>query len=168
MIINDTTYAYNLRGAIIEQLIQEGYQVVVVGKLLEHQDKLKEIGAKLIGVNTGRHGKNQFAELHLFLQYRKILKEEKPDVVLTYNIKPNVYGGLACKNLKIPYIPNVTGLGTPVEIPGPLQKLTIQLYKVGVSGAECVFFQNDNNRKFFQFHHMKKAATKNKVLTGSG
>ncbi len=66
MIINDTTYAYNLRGAIIEQLIQEGYQVVVVGKLLEHQDKLKEIGAKLIGVNTGRHGKNPFADLHLF------------------------------------------------------------------------------------------------------
>ena len=168
MIINDTTYAYNLRGAIIEQLIQEGYQVVVVGKLLEHQDKLKEIGAKLIGVNTGRHGKNPFADLHLFLQYRKILKEEKPDVVLTYNIKPNVYGGLACKNLKIPYIPNVTGLGTPVEIPGPLQKLTIQLYKVGVSGAECVFFQNEDNRKFFQLHHMLKAATKTKVLPGSG
>lgn len=168
ILINDTTYAYNLRGAIIEQLIQEGYQVVVVGKLLEHQEKLKGLGAKLIGVDTGRHGKNPFADLHLFLQYRKILKKEKPDAVLTYNIKPNVYGGIACQFLKIPYLPNITGLGTPVEIPGPLQKLTIFLYKIGVAGASCVFFQNESNRDFFYTHNMLQINMRTKILPGSG
>lgn len=168
ILINDTTYAYNLRGAIIEQLIQEGYQVVVVGKLLEHQDKLKKIGARLIGVNTGRHGKNPFADLHLFLQYCKILKVEKPDTVLTYNIKPNVYGGMACQFLKIPYLPNITGLGTPVEIPGLLQYLTIFLYKIGISGAACVFFQNRDNQEFFQRHHILKSSTRTRILPGSG
>lgn len=168
MLINDTTYAYNLRGAIIERLIQEKFEVVIVGQLLDHQEKLLQMGAKLIGVHTGRHGKNPLADLNLFLQYRRILKKERPDVVLTYNIKPNVYGGLACQSLKIHYLPNVTGLGTPVEIPGLMQKLTVQLYKLGVAGADCVFFQNEANREFFKIHDMLRTDARTRVLPGSG
>ncbi len=168
MLINDTTYAFNLRGAIIEKLVQEGFEVVIVGQLLKHQDKLKDMGARLIGVETGRHGTNPFSDLQLMHAYKKILKAEKPDVVLTYNIKPNVYGGMACQQLRIPYLPNVTGLGTPVENPGKLQKLTIQLYKMGVAGGSCVFFQNNDNRKFFEQHNMLKSGAKTRVLPGSG
>lgn len=168
ILINDTTYAYNLRGAIIQRLIEANYDVVIVGQLLEHQEKLKKMGARLIGVHTGRHGKNPFADLSLLLQYRRILKNENPDVVLTYNIKPNVYGGMACQNLHIHYLPNVTGLGTPVEIPGLMQKLTIRLYKIGVAGADCVFFQNTDNLKFFKKHGMLKQEAHTRVLPGSG
>lgn len=168
MLINDTTYAFNLRGAIIEKLVDEGFEVVVVGQLLEHQDDLTALGARLIGVETGRHGTNPFSDLQLMQTYKKILKREKPDVVLSYNIKPNVYGGMACQQLKIPYLPNVTGLGTPVENPGKLQKLTIQLYKIGVAGGACVFFQNKDNRAFFEQHHMLKKGTKTRILPGSG
>ena len=168
MLINDTTYAFNLRGAIIEKLVSEGFEVVVVGQLLEHQDKLKAMGAKLVGVETGRHGTNPFSDLQLMYTYKKILRNEKPDVVLTYNIKPNVYGGMACQHLKIPYLPNVTGLGTPVENPGKLQKLTIQLYKMGVAGGACVFFQNTDNRVFFEKHNMLKAGSRTRILPGSG
>ena len=60
MLINDTTYAFNLRGAIIEKLISEGFEVIIVGQLLKHQDKLTAMGAKLVGVETGRHGTNLF------------------------------------------------------------------------------------------------------------
>ena len=168
MLINDTTYAFNLRGAIIEKLVSEGFEIVIVGQLLKHQDKLKSLGAKLIGVETGRHGTNPFSDLQLMHTYKKILKAEKPDAVLTYNIKPNVYGGMACQQLKIPYLPNVTGLGTPVENPGKLQKLTIQLYKMGVAGGACVLFQNNDNRKFFEQHNMLKAGARTRVLPGSG
>lgn len=168
MLINDTTYAFNLRGAIIEKLINEKFEVVIVGQLIEHQDKLKTMGARLIGVETGRHGTNPFSDLHLMHTYKKILKNEKPNIVLTYNIKPNVYGGMVCQKLKIPYFPNITGLGTPVENPGKLQKLTILLYKLGVAGGTCVFFQNEDNKKFFEQHHMLKKGTKTRVLPGSG
>lgn len=168
MLINDTTYAYNLRGAIIGKLISEGFEVVIVGQLLKHQDKLRAMGAKLIGADFKRHGKNPISDLRLLLTYRKILRREKPDIVLTYNIKPNVYGGIVCQKLKIPYLPNITGLGTPVEHPGMLQKLAIQLYKVGISGGACVFFQNKDNLQFFKNHHMLKAGTKTRVIPGSG
>lgn len=168
MLINDTTYAFNLRGAIIKKLVSEGMEVVIACQLLKHQDKLKEMGARLIGVETGRHGTNPFSDLMLMQTYKKILKSENPDIVLTYNIKPNVYGGMACQKLKIPYLPNVTGLGTPVENPGKLQKLTIQLYKRGVAGGACVFFQNKDNQMFFEQHNMLKKGARTRVLPGSG
>lgn len=160
--------AFNLRSAIIEKLISEDFEVVVVGQLLKHQDKLKAMGARLIGVETGRHGTNPFSDLQLMNTYKRILKTERPDVVLSYNIKPNVYGGMVCQQLKIPYLPNVTGLGTPVENPGPLQKLTTRLYKVGVAGANCIFFQNSENQAFFENHHMMPKRAKVRLLPGSG
>lgn len=168
ILINDTTYAYNLRGAIVEKLINENYSVVIICQLLKHQEKLKKMGAKLIGVNPSRHGTNPFSDLMLMNTYKKILKKEKPDVVLTYNIKPNVYGGMACQQLKIPYISNITGLGTPVENPGKLQKLTIQLYKRGVAGSTCVFFQNNDNKIFFEKHNMLKPKSRIRIIPGSG
>ena len=75
---------------------------------------------------------------------------------------------MACQNLHIHYLPNVTGLGTPVEIPGLMQKLTIRLYKIGVAGADCVFFQNTDNLKFFKKHGMLKQEARTRVLPGSG
>ncbi len=168
ILINDTTYAFNLRGAIIEDLIRKGFEVAIVSQLLKHQDSLKAMGAKLIGVETRRHGTNPFSDISLLRSYKRILRQEKPDIVLTYNIKPNVYGGMACQRLKIPYIPNVTGLGTPIENPGKLQKLAILLYKIGVAGASCVFFQNSENRFFFEQHKMLKTGVRNRILPGSG
>lgn len=168
MLINDTTYAFNLRGAIIEKLVQEGFEVVIVGQVLKHQDELKKMSTKLIGVETGRHGTNPISDLQLMHAYKKILKAEKPGVVLTYNIKPNVYGGMACQQLKIPYLTNVTGLGTPVENPGPLQALTTQLYKMGVAGASCIFFQNGENQHFFETHKMMPKHARIRLLPGSG
>ena len=88
MLINDTTYAFNLRGAIIEKLVSEGFEVVVVGQLLEHQDKLKVMGAKLVGVETGRHGTNPFSDLQLMHTYKKILRNESPMLFSPTTLSP--------------------------------------------------------------------------------
>lgn len=168
ILINDSTYAYNLRGAIINRLIQMGKSVTVVGQKLQHADKLKAMGCNLIAVNFVRHRTNPFDDIKLFYTYKAILKQEKPDIVLSYNIKPNIYGGIACQQLGIPYISNITGLGTPLEKPSMLQKLIIYLYGKGISGARCVFFQNDENKQFFISHNMLKKTVKTQVLPGSG
>ena len=168
LLVNDTTYAYNLRKEVIEKLVAEGYEVVVVCALLLLQEELKALGCRLIGVETGRQGTNPVEDLKLFAQYLKILRKEKPDTVLSYNIKPNVYGGMACRLLGIRYMPNITGLGTAVEIPGKLQMLTTRLYKWGVAGAECVFFQNSENEKFFRERKMLSKKSRAVLLPGSG
>lgn len=168
MLVNDTTYCYNLRRKVIQKLIDEGREVVVVCTLLLLQEELKALGCRLIGVDTVRQGSNPVKDIRLFAHYLKILHEEKPDVVLSYNIKPNVYGGMACRLLGIRYMPNITGLGTAVEIPGILQMLTTRLYRWGIAGAECVFFQNSENEQFFRERRMLNRRSRTVLLPGSG
>lgn len=165
---NDTTYVYNLRRELVQRLTEEGYEVTVVSEPLLHQDKLQAMGCRLVDLTTGRHGTNPFADLLLFVKYIRVLRKEKPDIVLSYNIKPNVYGGLACRLLGLRYMPNITGLGTAVEYPGLMQKLTTKLYKLGVAGAECVFFQNAENQQFFADRKMLSKKSRTCLLPGSG
>ena len=168
ILANDTMFVYNLRRELAQRLVEEGYEVVVVSEPLCHKRKLRALGCRLENVNTGRHGTNPLADLKLFAQYFKTLKAEKPDTVFSNNIKPNVYGGLACRLLGIRYMPNITGLGTPVENPGLMQKLTTRLYKMGVAGAECVFFQNEENLQFFRDRKMISPKSRVCLLPGSG
>ena len=165
---NDTTYTYNLRNELIERMIEDGCEVVIASQPLLLQDKLKQMGVRLIDINTNRHSANPISDILLLKKYLKILKLEKPDIALTYNIKPNVYGGIACRITKTNYIPNITGLGTAVEYPGIMQKITKRLYKVGIAGADCVMFQNDENKQFFIDHHMMPKHSRIRLLPGSG
>lgn len=168
MITNDTNFAYNLRREILERFVKEGHETVLVSEILNFQDAFEKMGVRLVDVKTGRHGTNPVDDLRLFQIYYRILKTEHPQIVFTNNIKPNVYAGLACKLQRIPYVPNVTGLGTPVENPGALQVLTMRLYKMGVAGASYIFFQNSENQKFFEIHNMMPKRAKIWLLPGSG
>ncbi len=165
---NDTTFIYNLRREVLEDLIAEGHEVAVMCQVLQFKEELEKIGCKVINIETARQGTNPFKDVMLFQKYYQTLKRLKPDVMLGNNIKPNVYAGLACQMLKIRYIPNITGLGTPVENPGPLQALTTWLYKIGVVGARCIFFQNSENQQFFETHNMMPKNAKVRLLPGSG
>ena len=165
---NDTTFIYNLRREILKGLIAEGHEVSAMCQVLQFEDELEQLGCDVINIETARQGKNPFKDVLLFRKYYQSLKKYKPDVMLGNNIKPNVYAGLACQMLKIKYIPNITGLGTPVENPGPLQALTTRLYKMGVAGASCIFFQNGENQRFFETHKMMPKHAKIRLLPGSG
>ena len=168
LIANDTTYTYNLRKEIICKLIEEGYEVSVLGETQLFHEELEEMGCDVLDLSVGRHGTNPLKDLQLLHKYVRFLKSIRPDAVISYNIKPNVYGGMACKYLKIPFLPNITGLGTPVENPGKLQKLAILLYKAGVSNAACIFFQNEENYNFFNKHGMISKRSRTNIIPGSG
>lgn len=166
LIANDTTYVYNLRYEIIERLIQEGYEVIVVCEKQLYVDEIKELGAVLAPVRIERHSKNPFTDLSMILMFYKVIRKHRPDIVLTYNIKPNVYAGLVCKGLHIPYITNITGLGTAVEYPGLVQKITVLLYRAALKRASCVFFQNRENKKFFAEKNIR--CKRKRLIPGSG
>lgn len=168
MITNDTTYTYNLRREVIIRAIQEGYRVTLVTEFLSHTEELAALGCDMINIQPERHGTSVLQDMRLFCEYYRILRSCRPDVVLTYNIKPNVYAGLACGLLKIKYIPNVTGLGTPLENPGVLRVLTTFLYRIGVRKASAIMFQNKENECFFRDRNMLSSATKVILLPGSG
>ena len=168
ILANDTTYTYNLRLSIIKELINLKYEVYIVAEVLLFKKELEEIGCKLIDINIGRHGTNPFSDLKLINKYKKVLMEINPDYVLAFNIKPNVYGGMACKKIKTKFMPNITGLGTALEYPGIMQKITTILYKTGLKKASVVFFQNNENMDFFKKHNLLSKNTKMVLLPGSG
>ena len=157
---------YKFRLELLQRLINENNQVSIIVPFGEFIDKIINTGCKVIDCEISRHGKNPFQDLRLLNTYKKILRVEKPDIVFTYTIKPNIYGGMACKSLKIPYVVNITGLGTAVENGGLLQKLTLFLYKKGINKARKVFFQNAENRDFMLKHKIVKDNFD--LLPGSG
>lgn len=168
LLLNDTAYAYRFRRELVQKLISEQYEVVAVCALQMYQEEIRDMGCRLIGVENDRRGKNPLKDLWLFMQYARIIHREKPDVVLSHSIKPNIYGGMACQLLRVRYFPNISGLGTAVEYPGKMQQLTTRLYRWGVAGAEAIFFQNEENLQFFEHRNMMPKRAKVCLLPGSG
>ena len=151
---------YKFRKELIEELIKQNNKVIISLPNDEYVPKLKLLGCEYIESKVDRRGTNFIADLKLILSYIKIIISIKPDVVLTYTIKPNIYGGIACRITKTPYIANITGLGTSIENNGLIQKIVLRLYKCALKKAKCVFFQNEHNRNFF----IKRKIVKGKTL----
>ncbi|WP_419893013.1 glycosyltransferase family 4 protein [Oceanobacillus kimchii] len=165
-LVNHDVVIYNFRKEIVERLITEGYDVIISSPYGQRIDDLKAMGCEYEEINFDRHGTNIFNELKLIDYYKKLIKRVNADVVLTFTIKPNIYGGLACNSLGVPYIANITGLGTAVENGGLMQKITTLLYKLAFQKINTVFFQNKENMDFFKKRNI--AMEKHQLLPGSG
>lgn len=156
---------YKFRKELLEELVKEN-EVYIALPIGEFYAELVAIGCHYIETKLDRHGTNPFKELNVVHLYKSIIKELKPDIVFTYTIKPNVYAGIACASIGVPYVANVTGLGTAVENPGLMQLISTNLYRYGLRKAHKVFFQNAENRDFMIKKGIVKGA--HDMLPGSG
>ncbi|MFB5567355.1 MULTISPECIES: glycosyltransferase family 4 protein [Bacillus cereus group] len=145
LLTNHDDDIYCFRKELIEGLIEEGYELLISCPYGEKLELMKEINFKYDDVKIDRRGTNVIADFKLFLHYYRLLKKHKPGVVLAYTAKPNVYGSIAAKLLGIPYINNVTGLGSVIKKEGLLKKLIMSLFKVAFKKSSCIFFQNKEN-----------------------
>src|SRR5690625_3674550 len=107
-LVNHDVVIYNFRLEIVEKLLQEGYQVYISSPYGERIDDLVGLGCIYIETTISRHGTNIIEDFKLLLHYRKIMKDIHPDIVLTFTIKPNIYGGMTSRLLNIPYITKIT------------------------------------------------------------
>ena len=165
-LVNHEVVIYNFRLEIVERLLNDGHEVHISCPYGERIDELVALGAKYHEIVISRHGMNPVSEVLLLKDYEKLLKQVKPDIVLGFTIKPNIYGAMAAKKLGIPFVANITGLGTAVENGGWKQILFINLYKYAFSDIQRVFFQNTENRQLFIDNRI--AIEKHKMLPGSG
>lgn len=166
---NSHLVVFKFRGELIKELVARQYDVWVCfpnGPFGEGEKSSKEYGCHFIESHIDRRGTNIFRDLALIQEYHRILKTVSPDIVLAYTVKPDVYGGILCNRMHIPFIPNITGLGKGLDDGGLVQKLTIALYKKAVKNAKCVFFQNYDDKHFFDLHRI--SYKKGTVLPGSG
>lgn len=165
ILANSASGLYDFRNELLKELLSE-YEVHVSLPDEEKVPELAQEGCKVHHTAIDRRGMNPVRDLGLCFSYWKLLGSVKPDVVLTYTIKPNIYGNLVCRIRKIPYIANITGLGSVFENGGTVQKLVVFLYKMSLKNASCVFFQNKKNREIFQHHGICQKKTR--LVPGSG
>ena len=165
ILANNDVGLYKFRKELLEVLL-EAYEVHIALPWGAFVDDMVQMGCIFHNTELERRGTNPISDLALLRKYRALLRQISPDSVLTYTIKPNVYGGIACASRNIPYIANITGLGSAVENPGFLQLVTTNLYKFALRKAKRVFFQNEDN---LQFMKAKGIVRENyALLPGSG
>lgn len=165
-LVNHDVVIYNFRLELVERLLSEKYEVYVSSPYGERIDDLVALGCHYYEINMNRHGMNPLEEVKLFHTYKKQIKEINPDVILGYTIKPNMYGSIVARSKHIPFVANITGLGSAVENPGIRQNLLVAMYRYAFRNIQRVFFQNEENQQFFLTY--KIAQGKNKLLPGSG
>lgn len=166
ILVNHNVVIYNFRRELVESLISNGYEVYLSCPQGDRINELVSMGCKFVEASFDRHGKNPLSDFKLIRYYKRIMKSISPDIVLSYTIKPNVYGGIAAAMLKIPQVANVTGLGTSLEDGGLLQKVSILLYRIGLRKAKMVYFQNQSNLNFMKKHKVVRGNCH--LLPGSG
>lgn len=165
IITNHSYMLYQFRRELIEKLM-ETYKVVLSMPFVGHHEEFQAMGCKCIETEVDRRGINPVTDFKLIRTYFRILREEKPDRVITYSIKPNVYGGIACAIKKIPYYANVQGLGTAFQKKGLAEFVTL-LYKMAFLRVNTVFFENEENAAEFQKRKIIPLS-KQTLLNGAG
>lgn len=165
ILANSASGLYDFRNELLLALLEE-FEVHVSLPDEERAPQLALEGCLVHHTDLDRRGINPLKDIGLFVRYLKLIQRIRPSVVLTYTIKPNIYGGLCARLLKTPYITNITGLGSAFEKEGMLKKLVTFLYRTALKKAECVFFQNEKNRDLFT--ELGITGKKSRLVPGSG
>lgn len=155
IICNSSSGLLRFRGCLINRLMQAEHTVTAIVPELsmpeefnaEHE--LKAMGCDLIHVSMERRGTNPIQDVKLLYALKRVEKRGFYDFVITYTIKPNIYGGMVSRILHVAYAANITGLGTAFQNDGLIRKLVVWLYKVALKNAKVVFFENEENLLMF-------------------
>lgn len=147
--VNAAWNLVNFRQSLLRALVAEGYRVVAVAPPDGQEADLAAMGVEFEPISINPRGMSPLADARLLLAYITLLRRLRPVAYLGYTIKPNVYGGMACRILDIPRIANIAGLGTSFLQRNALNRIVRRLYAAGLRGAERVFFQNGNDRARF-------------------
>ena len=165
IITNHSYMLWQFRRELIKCLLKD-YDVTAAMPFVGHEEDFKRMGVRCIRTDVDRRGTDPVKDLRLIGTYRRILAEEKPALVITYSIKPNIYAGFLCGQRGIPYCANVQGLGTAFESAG-LAAFVSFLYHTALRKARTVFFENEKDADIFRRRHIVPAG-KIHVLRGAG
>lgn len=165
--LNTSWNIYNFRMGLVSALIENGHEVIAFAPEDEYSKKLQEAGCLFVPIKIENTGANPIKDFLLFRQLRRQYKLHQPDIIFHYTVKPNIYGTLAAKALKIPVINNVSGLGTVFLSEGLTSLVAKKLYRWAFAYADMVFFQNKDDQLHF-LDEINLPSLKTDLLPGSG
>lgn len=167
MTVNSAWNILNFRKGVLFHLIKQGHSITILAPADESVPQLLAFGCDFIDLQMDAKGLNPLNSLYLMWRMKKAFAKIKPDVILSYTIKNNVFGAMAARSSNIPFIPNVSGLGTAFLSGGFVEKVAEWLYRHAFKKLQTVFFQNGDDRDLFISRGLidpKQA----KLLPGSG
>jgi glycosyltransferase involved in cell wall biosynthesis len=167
IVLNTSWNIYNFRMNFVKALIKQGHEVHTIAPLDNFTHYLTDAGCTHHNVYMDSRGANVVKDLALMFELSTIYLRIKPNVVLHYTIKPNVYGTLAAAALNIPMINNVCGLGTVFLKNGLVSSIAKLLYKIAFRFPKKVFFQNPDDMNFFINEKLVSAQIA-EIVPGSG
>lgn len=139
--VNSSWNIYNFRLGLARHLMNCGFEVYAISPEDEFSPELISAGLRYFPINVQSKGSNIFYDVRYMLTLRAIYKRIKPDLILQYTIKPNIYGTLAAASLGIPVINNVSGLGTVFLHDTISSKIAKALYRQAFRFPQKVFFR---------------------------
>ena len=167
VVLNTSWNIYNFRMSLVRALISEGHEVHSIAPKDEFTPLLRDAGCIHHDVKMDSRGANPVKDAALIAELYFIYRGIKPDIILHYTIKPNIYGTLAAAMLRIPVINNVCGLGTVFLKDNLVSAIAILLYRISFRFASKVFFQNPEDLNHFVDRRMVRADAVD-LVPGSG
>ena len=168
IVINTSWNIWNFRASLVRALQAAGHEVLAIAPPDAYSQRLEtELGCRYVPILMENKGTNPVKDAALIARFYQIYKREKPDVVLHYTIKPNIYGSLAARLAGVPSINNVSGLGTVFIIQNFVSRVALGLYKFAFRFPSKVFFQNNDDRLLFLENKLVRADITG-LLPGSG
>lgn len=167
MTANTSWNIHHFRMPVVRSLLEKGYRVTVVAPADDSVSALEMAGCHFRPLAMDARGLSIGRELALMQRLGRIFAKERPDVILGYTIKNNIFGAIAARYCGIPFIPNVTGLGTAFLSGGGLQRIAEFLYRHAFASLAVVFFQNEDDRDLFLARGLVRAEQA-RLLPGSG
>ncbi len=167
IVLNTSWNIYNFRMNFVKALIADGHEVHTIAPHDDYTRYLTEAGCVHHDLKMDSRGANPVKDFLLIFELLSAYRKVKPDVVLHYTIKPNVYGTLAAAILRIPSINNVCGLGTIFLKKNLVSSIAIALYRLAFKFPKKVFFQNPDDRALF-VNKKLIASSATDLIPGSG
>lgn len=165
--VNAAWNLVNFRMGLLRALLADGHRVTVLAPQDDATAPLLALGCDFRALPMNRKGLSPLSNARILWDMHRAFRSLRPDVVLGYTIKNNLFGALAARPKGIAFIPNVTGLGTAFLSGGGLQAVAQAIYRLAFRGVPVVFFQNDDDRALFVARGLVRAAQA-RVLPGSG
>jgi len=165
---NTSWYLYNFRLKLLHRLRELGWNVVVAAPSDEYSSRLASEGFAVREVRIDSKGTNPLRDLATLRTYVSLMRAEAATAVLSFTVKPVVYGALAARLLRIPFVGTVTGLGSAFIRADSVTYVVKRLYKAALSKAAHVFFQNPDDLDLFRSQALLREGQKVSLVGGSG
>jgi glycosyltransferase involved in cell wall biosynthesis len=167
ILYNTSWYVYLLRRNLIATLREAGCEVIVMAPRDAYTERLHDLGVRYVSIPLEPGGTNPLTELRAFNAMRRALTHLRPDAVLSFTIKCNLYAGLCRRFTPFTQVANISGLGAAFERPGLMRAIATSLYKIALTPTDHIFFQNSEDLKSCS-HANLVAHGRSRVIPGSG